>query len=259
MQITNPSINKEDFIYQNSHYAIQNTFEILKRSPASLEAYLSLIAIKNEDFSFNNEAIKIYKQYKNEYFQNLDNVNKDYAEKLFFIKLYLLFDGNVINAFPNENYEKNKIKCISALEKFKIDCEDKNYSALATIILFLLDHKKEKGYDTYFINTFPNHIAIPFIKLEVLASKASKGNYDECINETLKLINEFGEIIVPYGYKFKADCYDLIISCYLAQNDYNNAKQYFNLYENEIKNVDIELLNSSYINNLRNLVNTTQN
>lgn len=258
MQMTNPPINNEDIIFQNSHNVIKSAYEIIKRRPASLESYLSLIALNNDDFNFNDEAISIYKNFKSKYFQDLENVNKDCAEKLFFIKLYLLFDANVINTFPNENYEKNKIKCMDALEKFKNECEDKNYSALATIILFLLDHKKEKAYDTYFIDTFPNHTAIPYIKLEVFASKAAKGSYSECISETLKLINEYGNIIVPYGYKFKADCYDLIISCYLAQNDFDKAKQYFILYENEIKTADTELLKSTYINNLRNFVNTTQ-
>ena len=256
-QNINPPVENEDITHQNSHIILNNAIELLKIAPNSSEAFCTLSYL-DINYKFNDNALNIFKTLRSKHFASLNIVDKDEAEKLIFIRICLLFMPDVINAFPNENLKTTKKICFESLEKFKNECTNKDYSALATIILFLYDRKNEKGYGDFFKNNFPNHKALIFIELSKTTQLLINNDTHNCLEETFKLIQKHGTEITPDGYTFDVTCYSLIISCYIKLNDYNNAKKYLDFYEEKISAVNAELLKSSYVKNLKMQVENIQ-
>lgn len=207
------------------------SIEILKYKPNSLESMYIFSLFSRVTLS--GEIHKKYILLKDKYYNDLNNANTDISEKLILLILLIL---DVNEKSPDE-INNDILTFKNTLNLIKDTCQDSNYSALATIILFF-DLKEQNNHLRFFIEKFPNHQCIPLVKLIMLSDLYSKKEYQKCINECEAFIGKYDEIVTPFGWRLVMDCYNLLIFNYLAINDYANAKKYFNLIEAEAPNYD---------------------
>ena len=210
---------------------IDYSIEILKYKPNSLESMyvFSLFSRMTLSEKIHDKYIKL----KNKYYDDLNNVNSDIPEKLILL-LFLIMDVDEKSLNEADN---NAITFKKTLNLIKDTCQDNDYSALATILL-LFDLKERDNYSSFFKEKYPNHKCLPLVELIMLSDLFSKKDYQKCINECENFIKKYEKIVTPFGWRLIMDCYNLLIFNYLATDDYENAKKYFNLIETEAPNYD---------------------
>lgn len=220
---------------------IDYSVEIFKNKPDSLESMYVLSLLSR--VKLNNKIRNKIQELKTKYFDSLNDANSDIPEKL--ILLVLLLSG--IDANSAEDLDVNITLCKKSLNFIKDNCQNKNYVALVYLIL-LLDLNEREGITKVFKEQYPNHKCIPLIELILLSELYHQKKFQNCIDECEIFIKNYKEITTPFGWKMVMDCYNLLIYNYLALNDYENAKKYYNLIETEAPKYDNlkELKNKVY-------------
>lgn len=207
---------------------IDISLNILKKPEYAFEAIMSF----PRDLYFTPKLIKKYKYFKEKYLKTLDDPNTDSAEKLLFMALTLMFpiesEGD-----PLADFSEKRALCVEGLKTMKNKCDNKDFAALATALLF-----EEGNHDYYqeFIDNFPNHPSIPDIKLCKISPTFFKCDYQTCINETIKIIDEYGTQVGPNGWTFDINCYEFLISCYLKLDNHAKAYKYYKLIREKAPN-----------------------
>jgi len=196
---------------ENSDVAIDYAVEILQKKPESLEAYYSLICFSN--ISIDDAIIQKYVRWLDHNYGDLNNPNIDTVHKLVYIRVLEKYITVYKNRFLGalRHY---------VLLKIKRECKNKNYSALAMLELNYYSCLNE------FINNFPDHVAIPLAKLKIAEKYCLNKKYETCINETIKLYEQYKDVELPMGYKYEIECYILLVKVYWKIRDYNNVKRY---------------------------------
>lgn len=199
------------------------TVEIIKRNP-KIAYYVSMtFSIRPHAI---NEVYDKYQKLKEKYLYKLDDPDTEPAEKFFFMLITLLYPcefeyDNSISVNPKCNL------CIEGLKKMKEYSANKDYAALATILL-----SNEKGYESCvdeFFKKFPDHPAVPTLKLNIISDYISSKEYDKCIEKTEELLKQHGNEKYPYGWTFAVSCYEVLCLCYIKKGDITTAKKYFDL------------------------------
>jgi len=215
--------------YENLHIAMDYTVEILKRNPASLEAYCALAHIRY-GLEYNQKATEKYKIWKKKYLNALADPDTDSAEKLVFMAVLYNEDPDVYNDKP---LEKNHKICVDGLKKMKDECKNRDYAALATLILFSERNKNLHCFE--FLEKFPSHVAVPIVKLSIATGHIFiDKDYDKCIAETNNLYNRYKNNEMPDGWKFSINCYEILAWAYIAKKDMKNATKYYNLIKESV-------------------------
>lgn len=231
----------EIFLAEYGSDAFSYGIEILSTAPDSIEAYHSMFVINNSAFkSYQYKVEEIFMPLNNKHYPYIDDPNFEEGEKLIYLILY--FHGVGTKSIIEQ--KERKKKTYEVLKNMKENCKNKNYAALATAMLFLSRKVEDKlFYINYFIENFPNHPAIPDAKLNKILNvydfdkiSSDVAQINECISETNKLIDKYGNINLPEGWNFSIECYGLLIYCYKFINDNNNAKKYYELIEKEAPN-----------------------
>lgn len=210
--------------FEKMDVAMDYTVEILKRNPASLEAYCALSHIR-AGIKYNQAAINKYKLLKEKYLNFLNDPDTDPAEKLVFMAILYNDDPGVAS---DNLLEKNHQISVEGLKKMKDECKNKNYAALATLVLFSERNKNLHCFE--FIEKFPTHVAVPIVKLSIATGYIFiEKDYDKCIAEVNKLQDQYKNYDVPDGWKFSVPCYEILALAYIAKKDHDNTLKYYNL------------------------------
>lgn len=205
-----PNIEKLDI-------AMDYAVEILKTKPDSLEAYYVLDA--DYEIESNEVAFKKYLKLRKKLFNNLTNPNTNTAEKLFFLNIALYKDSKYTGY--SDLSLKNNEKFIHCILKIRMKCKDPNYRALAALIPVydLLEYE-------YFIDHFPNHAAIPFIKLIMYEALIIGDNFDEAIKKILKSLEQYKNIKYLNGKDYYIQCYYLLARAYFGKKEFEKSFNY---------------------------------
>jgi len=208
---------------------IDNALIILKTAPKSLESYYVMSMLDN--IIQTDKTIEKIEKIKEKYYSDISNIETDTVEKL----ILLVFLANGIGAQSYDEKINNQKITIEWLNKVKVTCSNKDFAALATVLLFF---DKENGYNNtiYFKENFPKHPFIPLVCLDIIAEHSIKGEYDQAIKEIEELTEKYKDIITPYRCKLKFEYYALISINYMLLGDINNAKKYVELIEKEEPN-----------------------
>ncbi len=199
------------------------TVEIIKRNPVL--AYDAVMSFSIRPHAI-KEAYEKYQKLKEKYLNNLDDPDTDAAEKLFFMLITLLYPGE----FEYDNSQSVNPKCelcIEGLKKMKDNVTNKDYAALATLVL-----ANERGYENTlneFLEKYPDHPAVPQVKLNIASGYGLTEEYDKCIVKTEELLKQYGNINEPCGWTFDVTCYEVLCFCYIEKGDKTTAKKYFDL------------------------------
>lgn len=212
----------------NGTIAVDYSVSIIKNKPLSLEAFYTIYFLPKV---FNGRMFKEkFENFKEKHMPNIKELNFEPYEKIVFLLMLL----SPVAANNYEEFQANAEMSKKILNDMKISCEDKNYAALANIAL--LWNKSEKTNNlNYFKENFPNHPAIPIVELE-LKSIEYENNTQICIDEIQKLINKYGEIETPLGYKIKDEYLNSLTYCYIKMGDYENASKCVELIKKEAPN-----------------------
>lgn len=234
---------KYKFIYK---YAMESTDEInllndglssleygvyiFKNHPNSIAAYLNVFILKNViDKCTLKNLVTYYERYEDAHMINFDDPNYKLDEKIIFLILY----ANGAKCSSRDELQERHLKVINILNSMKESCIDKNYAALANIMLFnVTDKDKRVEQIKNFIDKFPDHKAIQFVKLKFI-NHAYNDDPNKCIEEIIKLSSTYGNQLMPNGWKFYYDCYYDIVRCYVVLKDYQNAIKYYKMMEIE--------------------------
>ena len=210
---------------------IDYSIEIVKNMPDSLDSMLvfSLLTRMSIDDRINRK----YYQLKEKYYNDLDNVDVNVPEKL--VLLFLLTTG--IDVKTDEDMNNNINKFNSSLIKIKDSCKNKDYAALANILL-MFDKEKQDLYIKDFKTNYPNHKCLPSVELIVLSRLYATKEYQKCISECELFIKKYEKIQTPFGWRHVMDSYNLMVFNYLALKDYENAVKYCKMIEVEAPNYD---------------------
>lgn len=224
--------SKEGYKYNNqSHKFIEYAVDIVKKSPASSEAFYTLITFPKSLKFVTDESENIYQQFKEKYLNNLNDPDTDSAEKIVFMKFTLLYPLN-LDRLINTDEIKNKMNlCYEGLKKMAVDCKNSDYRALATMVLA----SSNPEYRQKFIENFPNHPCVSEIKLNLIIHEnyTHNTNYEKTIEEANKLLTEYKDITLPDGWKFEISCYELIAVCYIKLDNIENARKYIAIIEKD--------------------------
>lgn len=206
--------------------AMDYAVEILKKFPCSCEAYSTLAHFRNGvSYSYGN-ALNKYLAMKKKYINSLDDLETDIAEKLLFMAI-LQRSNPGTSSLSSETLKKEHDIAVTGLIKMKDECQNKDYAALATKILF---YEKGLDYEYEFLKKFPNHPAIPFVKLAIATSSICvEKDYDKGIDEINKLLEKYSNFMTPDGWKFEIACYEILVLAYAWKKEPENAKKYFDI------------------------------
>lgn len=222
----------EDTAYKfNDKYddIMNYSVEIMKKAPESSQAAATTLTYLLPLSQINYDAQKIYENYYNKFMNNFENtdINLETAEKLFFLMTHL---GHI--AFSNKETEEIGEKkwkiCKNVLKKIKNECKNNSYRALATLILASVENKVDYLFE--FIEKYPNHPIISTVKLSIITAKydfrTEKRKY---IDEIIKLMSEYKDVIDASGYTFEINCYEALAGAYLNINDKITAQKYIDI------------------------------
>lgn len=231
----------EIFLAEYGAEAFNYGIEILKKMPSSQEAYYSIFLINSSAFkSYQHKIGEIFIPLNNKHYPHIDDPNFEESEKL----IYLILYSHGIGTKSIAEQTERKKKTFEVLKNIQENCKNRDYAALATAMLFLSNKIDDRlNFINYFIKNFPAHPAISDVKfnkilnvydLDKISSDSSKIN--ECILETNKLIDEYGNKNLPEGWNFSIECYGLLIYCYKFINNNEKALKYYKLIEKEAPN-----------------------
>ena len=246
-EIISPNDENKVVLNEKTHLALDCLIEILKKDPGSLEAYYALSMFTNPDkkkIIFNEKAKEKWFLWRTKYFDDKLNFDSNPVETLLYFALdEYCNDYKILRANDNIGVD---------LKSMSQKCKNENYRALAAAVLnhdLLYSNQK-------FIENFPDHLAIPFIKLRDQLNKvfeedseayknyyqiqkssddykwlqkhfiAVKENYPiiakfKNVNETPKLYIKYKEFLRPNGWKNNIDCYYQILNMnyeYIREN-----------------------------------------
>ncbi len=213
--------------------AMDYAVEILKKFPYSCEAYSTLAHFRTGVSYSNGNALNKYIDMKKKYINSLDDLETDIAEKLLFMAILQRSNPGTSN-LSGEILKKEHDIAVKGLIKIKDECENKNYAALATKILF---YEKGIDYEYEFLNKFPNHPAIPFVKLGIATNSICvEKDYDKGIDEIKKLLEKYSDFETPDGWKFDIACYEILALAYAWKKEPENAKKYYDIIKQTVPN-----------------------
>lgn len=212
--------------YDNYDLLVDYSVQILNNYPNTLESYYTLNILSELESS--NKLNQKVANFKNLYFQDIDDINKNTIEKM--VLLSLLASG--FGTDSDENCIEQQKSTINWLNNVKNNCLNPDYAALATVLLF---YTKDLGYENalYFKEKYPVHSFIPLVCTDIIAEYSIKKDYTTAISEIIKLIDKYGEIITPYNCKLKYEYYAIIAVNYMLLNDKINAEKYIKIIETE--------------------------
>jgi len=217
--------NKSFAQYSN---AIDLSIEIIKSSPRSLEAGLTVSLLSNfinyKKYKYIKEK---YKELKDKYFSTIENFDTDIPEKM--ILAYMFFRGVNSDDLSEKDREKNSELGEKILVKMKDSCKDQNLKAIA---LWMISSKLKYCYE--FKEKYPQHPFMPFVEISLAGKYLSTLEYDKYIEEISKLNTKYGDIDSPLGYKVHIAYYSEFILTYVAMNNYSAAKSYLDTIEKEL-------------------------
>lgn len=225
---------------------IDVAIQILKTSPNSLEAYNALLFFPNSFEVFTDVVVNKYKELKAQCYEGLNDPDTNTAEKLFFMHLTNIYHGSLE---PGEKHSELFNKCMDGLKKMKNECKNKDYQALATGALF--NEGKIEDCRIEFLKKFPDHLAIPYVKLHIIGDYYINENYEKCIEELNLLLNQYKDTTTPEGWKFEVCCYELFAGCYARLRDFPTAQKYLTLIEEKSPN-------NPEIKTIRNIIESVQ-
>ena len=222
----------EDYITTIKYGAdtLNYAVEILNKKPTSLEAFLTIFIINDVFDKCERKKIKIiYDNIKDKHILHFDDPDFEPGEKIIFLMMYM----TAASANSHQEAKEHQLKVADILQKMKNGCADKSYAALANAVLLWTKNKDKRiEFIKYFIDNFPNHPAIPNVKL-LYVSNLYDTDPQTCINEINKLIAQYGKNIMPNGWEFSADCYEELVQCYINLNDSENAMKYYEMIKKE--------------------------
>jgi len=217
--------NKNVAQYSN---AIDLSIEIIKSSPCSLEAGLTVSLLSNFiDYKKYKYIKEKYKELKDKYFSTIENFDTDIPEKM--ILAYMFFRGVNSDDLSEKDREKNSELGEKILVKMKDSCKDQNLKAIA---LWMISSKLKYCYE--FKEKYPQHPFMPFVEISLAGKYLSTLEYDKYIEEISKLNTKYGDIDSPFGYKVHIAYYSEFILTYVAMNNYSAAKSYLDRIEKEL-------------------------
>ncbi len=218
-------------IFTKVDIAMDYAVEILKKIPYSCEAHNTLAFFRTGVSYSNGNALNKYLDMKKKYINSLDDLETDIAEKLLFMAI-LQSSNPGTSSLSGESLKKEHDIAVKGLIKIKDECENKDYAALATKILF---YEKGLDYEYEFLNKFPDHPAIPFVKLGIAANFICvEKDYDKGIDEINKLLEKYGNFVTPDGWKFEIACYEVLTLAYAWKKEPENAKKYYDIIKQTV-------------------------
>lgn len=217
--------NKNVAQYSN---AIDLSIEIIKSSPCSLEAGLTVSLLSNfinyKKYKYIKEK---FQELKDKYYSTIENFETDIPEKM--ILAYMLFRAVNSDDLSENDWKKDSELGENILVKIKELCKDQN---LAAIALWMISSKLKYCYE--FKEKYPEHPFMPFVEITIAGRYLSTLEYDKYIEEISKLNIKYGDIDSPFGYKVHIAYYSEIILTFVAMNNYSAAKLYLDTIEKEL-------------------------
>jgi hypothetical protein len=251
--------DSKEVINMKLDIAMDYAVEILEKSPWSLEAYYveKAFIYSNYNIASNDNALKKYVELRNKFEDNLDNRRTDSVKKLLYIAIYLsnhyVKDQRYFERFDERKTEIYYMAVTNNIIRFghKISTQ-----ALANLVMSHI-HMFSSEYSKEFIRRFPNHPARPMIELKTARVKFLKpmGLRDSSslkdIEIIIKLVEKYGDIMLPLGWKFKVECYSYLAKKLYYADFRDEAQKYILLVkENAPDNFsDLKVLNE-ILNNI---------
>ncbi|HBC73713.1 MAG TPA: hypothetical protein DC017_02420 [Candidatus Wallbacteria bacterium] len=213
------------------HLAVDYAVEILKENPNSIEA-CEIVELVTR--TLNDDKTKdFYNKLKEKHMPNFDDPDFEPAEKIIFLSMLRC-------GIEAKNLEENKQYQLLANKGFinmKDNCMNSDYAALATKGLFKNKSNEERlMYKKYFLEKYPQHKHIPHIKQSIINELYCENNPQKCIEELLKLAEQYKNLSTPHGWRIVMDYYCDIAYTYRDLKDFENAKKYYYMIEKEVPN-----------------------
>jgi len=219
--------NRPDVDEKKAEAAINCIIEIYKRKPDSMEAYCCAFYLLEH---IPTEALKEkYYVMREKHLPNLNDPDFETGEKLIF--LYLMAAPSTWSDHSDINGKKYDQAINDFMYKIRDNCKNKNYSVLAAaelsiVPLIAIENRKK------IIEMAPNHSAIPYVMGEIIPLNYKNDN-NKCIQELQKLIDKYGNIKTPNGWRMAMEYYYLIGFAYANMKDYENTKKYYEKIKSE--------------------------
>jgi len=225
-KIMMPADRQSSNAWKEISVALDYGVEIIRRAPDSLEAYFVISSI-GPSIGWKNDPRFIIKRkdWDNRRLNNLNIPDETTPEDLIYLRISM-FDTTDFTKKGPENPEKRTI-CLNHLKRMMNECNNKAYAALANVSLLVIT---DNDYYTEFLKRFPNHLAIPIIKLGIAVDNKGKDN-NKAIDEINKLITEYKDLKMPFGWGYEIFCYRNLLLIYTSMKDIEKAKYYYNLIE----------------------------
>ncbi len=197
--------------------AMDYSIEILKRNPWSVDAFGTIMMFEN--YIINKSIENKYYELKEKYFSTIDDLSTNTAEKLMLLSLW----GAAIDEISPEESKENVKKIIKILIKNKNAINNKDITALITIMLFY-DRQNVLSYIDEFLEKYPDHPAVPPIELNKITIIYKK-EPQKCIEEIEKWMKKYDNLMSPLGYKLNITAYGSLLGCYFELDDKENLKK----------------------------------
>lgn len=198
--------------------------EIYIRKPDSMEAYYLTTLAK---YILKPTLKEKYEKLKEKHMAHLMEADFETGEKLIFlwlaasqyssdIKFETQIDAQTIN---------------DVLFNIRDNCKNKNYSVLAAVMLsdlpsLSLECKKK------IVEIAPDHPAIPFVLGEIAITEYDK-QPQKCIEELQKLVDKYGNIESPNGWRMIYEYYFSMAYAYIDMKDFKTAEKYYEIINKE--------------------------
>jgi len=214
-------------INYNSTKIIEYSIELINNDPNSLETLCTVSIMQN--LVLDSKLNKAINELKKNYIESISNFNTAPAEKTVLLLLIGFYDSNTDSITNTGQFY------INTLIDIRNNLQNDKYRALLTLLLFI-DKKNGLNYMNEFKQHFINHPFTPFVELNIISSQCENNQYLNCINDSKEWLTKFGDKLSPFGWKLSVECYSLITYCYLALNDLENAKKYYELIKIDAPN-----------------------
>jgi len=204
--------------------AIDCILEIYKRKPNSMEAYFATYLLK---YLMTSSIKEKYNELKEKHLPNLNDPDFETAEKIVFLWIMSSQWTATTKAEVREHAETAHNAMINIMN----NCKNKHYRVLAASTIsnvpkMAIECRKKA------IEIMPDHPAFPYIMGQIVSLEYEK-NYSKCIEELQKLIEKYGSIETPNGWRMETEYKYLLAYVYIDMKDYENARKYYAMVEKE--------------------------